>query len=266
MIQREILYDLVVIVQSLSSILLCDLMDYWTPGSSVLHYLLELAQIHVHWVGEAIQPSHPLSFSSPSAFNLSKHQGLFWWVSSLHQVAKVLEFQLQHQSVWWIFRVDFLQNWLIWSPCSPRDSQQSSPTPKFKSINSSVLSLLYGPTLISVHDHWKNHSFDYMDLEHDHFSWKPSSQFPDFWQRSKNSSMEEGQHFNKWQWNNCTSWARKWPSTLVKARVFGKGQGPFTGELTGNRRQPCHEVWGRACEARREICRHFEVGKFGTRI
>ena len=74
---------------------------------SVLHHLLELAQTHVHWVGDAIQPSHPLLSSSSPAFYLSQHQGLFQWVAS-HQVAKVLEFQLQHQSYQWIFRVDFL--------------------------------------------------------------------------------------------------------------------------------------------------------------
>ena len=74
----------------------------------VLHHLPELAQIHVHWVGEVIQPSHPLSSPSPPAFNLAQHQCLFQLVSSLHQVAKGWEFQLQHQSFQWIFRVDFL--------------------------------------------------------------------------------------------------------------------------------------------------------------
>ena len=93
---------------------------------------------------------------SPSAFNLSQHQGLFKWVSSSHQVAKVLEFQLQHQSFQWIFRTDFLLNGLVGSPCSPRDSQESSPTPQFKSINSFAVSLLNGPTLTSIHDYWKN--------------------------------------------------------------------------------------------------------------
>ena len=68
----------------------------------------EFAQIHVHWVGDAIQPSHPLLSPSPFAFNLSQHQGLFCWVGSSHQVAKVLELQLQHQSLQWIFRVGFL--------------------------------------------------------------------------------------------------------------------------------------------------------------
>ena len=129
-----------------------------TPGFPILHYLPEFAQTHVHWVDEAIQSSHPLSLPSPPAFNLSQHQGLFQWVSSSHQVAKVLE--LQHQSFQWIFRIDFLYDWLVWSLCSPRDSQESSPTPQFKSINSLVLSLLYSPTLTSIHDYWKNHSFD----------------------------------------------------------------------------------------------------------
>ena len=76
---------------------LCDPMNHSTPGLPVHHQLPEFTQTHVHRVGDAIQPSHPLSSPSP-AFNLSQHQGLFKWVSSLHQVAKVLEFQLQHQS------------------------------------------------------------------------------------------------------------------------------------------------------------------------
>ena len=111
---------------------------------------------------ESVTTSNHLILSSPSppTFNLSQHQGLFQWVSSSHQVAKVLEFQLQHQSFQWIFRTDFLQDWLVWSPCSPRDSQESSPTPQFKGINSLGLSFLYSPTLISIHDHWKNHSLD----------------------------------------------------------------------------------------------------------
>ena len=83
-------------------------MDYSMPGFHVFHYLPELAQTHVHWVGDGIQPSHPLSSHSPPAFSLSQHQGLFQWVTSLHQMAKVLELQLQHQSFQWIFRVDFL--------------------------------------------------------------------------------------------------------------------------------------------------------------
>ena len=73
-------------------------MDRSTTGLPVHHQLLGFTQTHVHWVGDAIQPSHPLSSPSPPAFNFSQHQGLFQWVSSSHQVAKVLEFQLQHQS------------------------------------------------------------------------------------------------------------------------------------------------------------------------
>ena len=88
----------------------------------VHHQLLESTQTHVHWVGDAIQPSHPLSSPSPTA--LSQHQGLFKWVISSHQVdnLQVLEFQLQHQSFQWIFRSDFHLDGLIGSPCSPRDS------------------------------------------------------------------------------------------------------------------------------------------------
>ena len=78
-----------------------------TPGPPVHHQLPELAQTHVHRVSDAIQPSHPLLSPSPPTFNLSHHEGLFQWVSSLHQVARVLEFQLQHQFFQWIFRTDF---------------------------------------------------------------------------------------------------------------------------------------------------------------
>ena len=92
--------------------------------------------------------------ASPS-LNLSQHQGLFQWVSLPYQVAKVLGIQLHHQSFQWIFRVDFLNDWLVWSPFSPGDSQESSLAPQFQSINSSVFSLLYGPTLTSICDYWK---------------------------------------------------------------------------------------------------------------
>ena len=102
-----------------SYLTLCDPMDCSMPGFPVHHQLLELTQTHGHRVGDAIQPSHPLS--SPSlTFSLSQHQGLFKWVSSLYQVAKMLEFQLQHQSFQWISRTDFLYDWLVWSPCIPR--------------------------------------------------------------------------------------------------------------------------------------------------
>ena len=104
---------------------------------------------------ELVKPSNHLILCRPFLLLPSifpSHQGLFQWVSSLHQVAKVLEFQLQHQSFQWILRTGFLQDWLVWSPCSPRDSQESSPTLKFKSINSLMLSF---QSVTSIHDYWK---------------------------------------------------------------------------------------------------------------
>ena len=107
---------------------------------------------------------HPTISSSVVPFSWLQSfpaSGLFQWVSSLNHVTKVLELQLQHQSFQWILRTDFLNHWQVWAPCSPRDSQESSPTPQFKTIiSSSVLSFLYGPTLTSIYDYWKNHSFD----------------------------------------------------------------------------------------------------------
>ena len=110
---------------------LCYRMDCNTPGFPVRHQLLQPAQTHIHRVGDAIQPSHPLSSPSPPAFNPSQYK-----------VVKVLEFQLLHQSFQWIFRTDFPYDRLVGSPCSPRDSQESSPTPQFKSINSLALSFM----------------------------------------------------------------------------------------------------------------------------
>ena len=92
---------------------LCDPMSHSMPALPVHHQLPESTQSHVHWVGDAIQPSHPLSSLSPPTPNLSQHQGLFKWASSSHQVAKVLEFQLQHQSFQWTPRADlFRRDWL----------------------------------------------------------------------------------------------------------------------------------------------------------
>ena len=86
----------------------CDLMDRGMPGLPVHHQLQEFTQTHLHWVSDAIQPSHPLSSPSPFAFSLSQHQGLFKWVSTSHEVAKVLDLQLHHQSFQWTPRTDFL--------------------------------------------------------------------------------------------------------------------------------------------------------------
>ena len=123
---------------------LCDPMNFSTPGFPVHHQLLELTQTHVHQVGDAIQPSHPLSSPSPPAFNLSQHQGIFQWVSSLHQVIKLLELQLQHQSFQRIFKG------------LSKGLSRVFPNTKFKSINSLMLSFLYGPTLTSISGYWKS--------------------------------------------------------------------------------------------------------------
>ena len=154
----------ILLLFSHSVLTLCNPKDCSTPGFPVHHHLLEFAPTHVRSVGDVIQLSHPLLSPSPPAFNLAQHQGLFKRDSFSYQVATVLEFQLQHQSFQWIFRTDFLQDWLVWSPCSSRDSQESSPVSQFESISSLVLSIFYCQTLTSIHDYWKNHSFDCMDL------------------------------------------------------------------------------------------------------
>ena len=139
---------------------LCDPMNCSTPGLPVHHQLPEFTQTHARRVGDSIQPSHPVSSPPPPAPSPSQHQGLFQCVNSSHEVAKVLEFQLQHQSFQWTPRTDLLQDGLVGSPCSPRDSQESSPTPQVKSINYLTLSFLYSPTVTSIHVDWKNHSLD----------------------------------------------------------------------------------------------------------
>ena len=124
-------------------------MDSSTPGFTVHHQLPELTQTLVHWVSDAIQPSQPLLPLSPPAFNLSQHEGLSQWVSSSHQVAKVLELQLQiSPSVniqdW------FPLEWTGWISCSPKNSQESSPIPQLKNISSLALSFLYCSVLTSI--------------------------------------------------------------------------------------------------------------------
>ena len=104
------------------------------------------------------QPFHSLSLPSPPALNLSQHQGLFQWVSLCNRCPKDWNSSVSispsnEYSGLISFRFD-------WSPCSPRDSQESSPASQFKGINSSAFSLLYGPTLTSTHDYWESHSFD----------------------------------------------------------------------------------------------------------
>ena len=131
-------------------LILCDPMDCSTPGLPVHYQLPEFTQTHVHWVCDAILPSHPLSSPSPPAFNLSQHQGLFQRVTSSIQVAKVLE--LHNQSFPWIFRTDFFRiDWL--DLLAVQGTQESSPTPQFKSISSSVLSYLSWVKIYSQFSH-----------------------------------------------------------------------------------------------------------------
>ena len=155
-----------------SCLTLCDTVDCSMPGFPVHQQLPELAQSDVHRVGDSIQLYLLLSSTSPPAFNLSQHQGQFFALDGQsigNHIETILEIKIE--TIWfevlqWIFRTDFLLDWLVWSLCSPRDSQESSPTPQLKSINYLVLSFLYGSTLTSIHDNWKNHSFDYTDLCH----------------------------------------------------------------------------------------------------
>jgi len=136
-------------------------MDCSTPGSPVLHCLLEFTQIHVDWVSDANKLFHPLMPSSPT-FSLSQHQGLFQWVGSSNQVAKLLSFSFSFSispsseySVLISFGLIVLQ--------FKRLSRVFSNTTVWKH-QFLLLSFLNGPTLTSVHDYWKNHSFDYTDL------------------------------------------------------------------------------------------------------
>ena len=100
-----------------SCLTLCNPMKCSTPDLCVPHHLPKFAQVHVHCIDDTIQPSHPPTPFSPSAFNLSKHQRLFQWVNCSNQMTKILEFQLQLQSYQKGFKADFPQDWPVWVPC-----------------------------------------------------------------------------------------------------------------------------------------------------
>ena len=140
---------------------LCDPMDCSTPGLLVHHQLPEFTQIHVHWVGDAMQLSHHLSSPSLPAFNLSQHQGLFQWVSSSRQVAKELEFQLQHP----VLPMN-IQDWFPLGLTDWFDLLAVQGTLKsllqHRSSKASILALsfLYSSTLTSIHNYWRNYSLD----------------------------------------------------------------------------------------------------------
>ena len=147
-----------IVVQSCPT--LYNPINYSTPGLPVLHYVPEFAQTHVHLISDAIQPSYPLLppsplpsifpsirvFSNESALCIRwpKYWNFSFNISPSNEHSGLISFR----------------KGLVGFPCSPRDSQESSPTPHFKSINSSVLSFLYSSTLTFIHDCWKNHSFD----------------------------------------------------------------------------------------------------------
>ena len=144
-----------------SSLTLCDPMDCSMPGFPVLDPLLEFAQTYVHWVGDAVQPFCPLSsllllpsiFPSIRVFSSELPLCIRWpqdWsfsfsISPSNEYSELISFRT---------------NGFYLPVCSPGDSQESFPTPQFKSISSSALSLLYGPTLTSIRDYWKNYSSD----------------------------------------------------------------------------------------------------------
>ena len=130
---------------------LCNFMNCSTPGLPVHHQLPESTQTHVHWVGDAIQPSHPLSSPSPPAPNPSQHQGLFQWVSSSHQVAKVLEFQLQHpmDTQDW-----FPSGWTSWMSLQSKGLSRvfsNTTVQKHQSFGTQP----YFPNLTSMHGYWR---------------------------------------------------------------------------------------------------------------
>ena len=146
-----------------SCLTLCDPMDCSMPGFPVHHQLLEFTQTLVHLVGDAIQPSHALSSPSPPAFNLSQHQDLFKWVSSSHQGPKYWSFSFNispsnEYSGLISFRMDWLDLLAVQGTLKSLLQHHGSKHQFFGT------QLLYSPTLTSIHDHWKNHSPDYMDL------------------------------------------------------------------------------------------------------
>ena len=139
---------------------LCDPIDCSTPGLPVPHYLPKFAQGHIHWISDAIQPSHSLPPSSPFAFNLSQHQRLFQWAGSSPKYWR-FTFNISPSNSY-SGLISFQINWF--DLAVQGTLQESSTTPQFESIISLVPILPCGPTLTFAHDYWKNHSFDDTDL------------------------------------------------------------------------------------------------------
>ena len=146
-----------------SCLTLWDPMDCSIPGFPVLHQLPELAQTHVHWVGDALQPSHPLLSPSPPAFNLSQHQGLFQWLSSSHQGATSWSFNFSistsNEYSGLISRMIFRMDWLdLLAIQGTRKSLLQHHSSKAPILWCSAF--FDSLTLTSIHDYWENHSFD----------------------------------------------------------------------------------------------------------
>ena len=137
-------------------------MDGSTPGPPVHHQILELTQTHVHWVGNTIQPSHPLPSPSPPALNLSQHQGLFQWVSSSHQGAKVLQLLALVLPV--NIQDRFPLEWTGWISLQSKGLSRVFSSTSLQKYQFFGAQLLYSPTLTNINDYRKNPSFDYTDL------------------------------------------------------------------------------------------------------
>ena len=146
-----------------SCLTLFDPMNRSMSGLPVHHQLPEFTQTHAQQVSDVIQPSYPLSAPSPPTPNPSQHQGLFQWVNSLHEVVKVLEFQLQHQSFQWTPRTDLLQDGLVGSLCS-QGTLKSLLQHHSSKPGIFWCSAVFTVQLSHPHDHWKNHSLDQTDL------------------------------------------------------------------------------------------------------
>ena len=139
---------------------LCNPKDRSTPGLPVHHQLLEFTQTHVHRVGDAIQPYHPLSCPSPPAPNPSQHQGLFQWVNSSPWGGQSIGV-LASASVFPMNTQDWSPlGWTGWISLQSKGLSRVFSNTTVQRINSSVLSFLCSPTLTSLHDYWKNHSLD----------------------------------------------------------------------------------------------------------
>ena len=153
------------LVYLLSHVRLCSPMDCSMPGFLVHHQLPKLAQTHVHWVSDAMPPSHPLSSPSPPAFNLSQNQGLFQWEGSSHQCGQSIGVSVSASDL----PVN-IQGWfpLLLTGFISLQSKGVVKSPlQYHSPKASILRhsvFFYCPAVTSVHDYWKNHSFDYKDL------------------------------------------------------------------------------------------------------